>query len=158
MNGNVRAIYQFQINVFNRLVTVSMNEDFLKSIADILDYNPSMAEKWSGFLKIADKCLENPKGIYYGEGINLSAFEGMYLLNVTSAAAKELADSIGCVLFEMRNNKQASIEYPIDVIFAFVKKLEMAGFNFYRELNEKLVKAPRFQSYEDSPIRRRLSH
>lgn len=158
MNGNSRSMYQFQMNVFNRLVTVSMNEDFLKAMADVLDYNPVFAEKWEDFLQITDRCLENSKQVYFGEGISLSMFEGMYLLNLTSAAAKELAESIGSILFEMRNNKKDSFDYPVDVIFAFVKKLEMAGFGFYRELNEKPVKAPRFASFMDAPPKRRFGY
>ena len=165
MNGSDRVRYQFQINVFNRYVTVCMSKDFADVIFDLINEDKTCAERMGDLLAAFD-CIERDSASFDSdsqEKFVYLQYQGMYQLICTSAFAKELADSLGMILSNMRCEKEHN-DYPIDVIFAFVKKLEMAAFNHYRELQgkpqnrfrqvEPRMPDRRFQNnYEDRPRR-----
>lgn len=157
MNGSDRVRYQFQINVFNRLVTVCMSNDFADVIFDLVNEDKSCASRLEELLAAIDSIGREQASFDNDsqEKFVYLQYQGMYQLICTSSFAKELADVLGMILSNMRCEKETT-DYPVDVIFAFVKKLEMAAFNHYRELQEKPQN--RFRQNEPRGMDRRYQH
>lgn len=138
MNENARQPYQFNVNVFNRSIIVSMNLDFLCELGNVLDDEskqfPELVEAidtfWNGY-----ENGNEPEYIKKND-FTIVRFGNMYQMFSSSEFAKSLSAKIGETLHNLRMSNE-NTELPVSVIFAFVKKLEMAAFNHYRDLNER---------------------
>ena len=127
---------QFNVVVFNKIITISMNHEFLCELANTMELNKECEESFTGLLNAIDEFYNNPNHNYTHDEFTLVKHSDIYQLVVDSRYAKELSCSLGNVLHDFRT-KDVQTDLPVDVIFAFLKRLEMAAFNHYRELSER---------------------
>lgn len=143
-----RQKLQFNVGVFNRVITISMNSDFLCELADVIDCQECKIAHNNGLADSIDACIESEKSYYAGKEYTLVRHGDVYQLVLDNTLAKDLSACMGDVLHRVRGGT-SDVCVNVDVIFAFVKKLEMAAFNHFRELQDK-QSTPRMQ-----PMRQR---
>jgi hypothetical protein len=157
---------QFNVVVFNKVITISMNYEFLCELANTIELNKECEESFKGLLNSIDEFYNNPNHSYSHNEFTLVKHSDIYQLIIDSNYAKDLSSLLGNVLHDLRT-KDINTDLPIDVIFAFVKRLEMAAFNHYRELCERQISPPvrqalppkkRFPYNQYPPIGRRYNH
>jgi len=144
-----------------------MSADFADVLFELINMDKAALKRLED-LSAAIECMGDDKALFDSDSQDHFVYlhyQGMNQLICNSSFAKELADVLGTILSGMRQDKfLVKANFPVDVIFAFVKKLEMAAFNHYRELQEKpqnrfrqvepRMPDRRFQNnYEDRPRR-----
>jgi hypothetical protein len=142
-----RQSLQFNVGVFNRVIIISMNDDFMCEFANALEFAKGELS-FKNLMNSIDDLVENNKSYIADKEYTLVRHGDIYQLMLDNMFAKDLSAAIGDVLYSIRSGKQEN-NFAVDVIFAFVKKLEMAAFNHYRDLQE-MQAMPRPQ-----PIRQR---
>ena len=63
MNGSDRVRYQFQINVFNRLVTVCMSADFADVLFELINMDKAALKRLED-LSAAIECMGDDKALF----------------------------------------------------------------------------------------------
>lgn len=129
-----RPSLQFNVGVFNKVIAVSMNYDFLCEFANTLEFT-KQEKSFQDLMNKIDDLVENNKSYISDKEYTLVRHGDVYQLLLDNNFAKDLSAAIGDVLFSIRSGK-TEIALEVDVVFAFVKKLEMAAFNHYRDLQE----------------------
>ena len=138
--------FQFQINLFNKVIQINMNYNFLCEFGNIIDLD-TKNKKFDYFLDCIDDVLEFAK-FNSTEDFTILQFQDTFQINLKSNYAKDISEHIGNVLSNIRTGViTISDSVPVNVIFAFVKKLEIAAFNHFRELNNSTNRKPARISY-----------
>ena len=132
-----RQKLQFNVGVFNRVITISMNYDFMCELANVIDCQECKIAHDNGMADAIDTCLDTENCYYGSKEYTLVRHNEIYQLMLENSLAKDLSAGIGDVLHRIRGGKPDGMDINVDVIFAFVKKLEMAAFNHFRELQER---------------------
>jgi len=119
---------QFNVVLFNRNVSISCNNFFLNKIDHLLKNNNDTQEGFDDFISAIEK-IQNGTPTTADE-FQIFKFKNMITINMESNFAKHFSSGVGESLsFETPET------FPVDVIFAFIKKLEKAAFGLYHELN-----------------------
>jgi hypothetical protein len=135
MIDNDRSRLQFQVNLFNKTVQINMNYNFLCEFGNVIDLDQAVSEKFIKLLDSMDDLMDNNKQTFADE-FSIIKFHDIYQINLQSNYAKDIASAIGSVLSNVRDGCIKVDGIAVNVIFAFVKKLEIAAFNHYRELKD----------------------
>jgi hypothetical protein len=134
---------QFNVSLFNRNITLSMNRKFMQQFRVFLSGAEYFREEYSDLIDSLANLLQDGDmaAIEVGEGEEfiISSFKGLYSLNCASEFALSLSQSILELAGNICTNNS---ELVLSAFVAFGRKLESAAVGNFEALQPKRFSNP----------------